>query len=116
MALANAKARAKRAGLPFDLTEQDVLALFDTRKCAYCEAPVVTHANRGGQPKNNSAALDKIDPVLGYTRENTVLACHGCNSRKRDMLPNELRWLADRIEAVQRELAAGYFRPRNPGA
>jgi 5-methylcytosine-specific restriction endonuclease McrA len=107
MALANAKARAKREGLPFTLTENEVLTLFDTRKCVYCETPVVTHANRGGAPKNNSAALDKIDPVLGYTRDNVVLACTGCNSRKRDMLPRELRWLAERIEAVMRERDAG---------
>ena len=52
----------------------------------------------------NTGELDRIDPVLGYTKGNVVLACSRCNLYKSDMTPQELRWLAllaDRIEAIR---------------
>jgi hypothetical protein len=61
-----AKTRAKRDGLPFDITYQDVIIP------AHCpvlgielEPCVGTHG-----PSDNSPSIDKIIPELGYVKDN----------------------------------------------
>lgn len=67
--------------------------------CAYCGTPCI-YGTVKRVPAGNSGQLDRVDPALGYTKGNVVLACADCNNRKGDMLPHQLRWLAERIEAV----------------
>jgi 5-methylcytosine-specific restriction endonuclease McrA len=99
-ALASAKHRASTRGIPFNLTEADVRKAYEPGTCAYCGTPCI-YGTTKRQP-GNSGQLDRIDPALGYTKGNVVLACAECNNRKGDMLPMHLRWLADRIEEVMR--------------
>lgn len=98
-ALASAKHRASTRGIPFNLTEADVRRVYEPGICVFCGIPVVYGIAKGRQ-SGNAGQLDRLDPALGYTKGNVVLACADCNNRKGDMLPMQLRWLADRIEAV----------------
>ena len=47
-----------------------------------------------------SATLDRVIPAVGYTPENTVLACHRCNAEKGEHTPESLRAWARTIEVV----------------
>jgi hypothetical protein len=101
--LASAKYRAKHKGLPFNLTSEFLEKVCAPGICAYCEVPVVYAIPKGrtGTGKlSNSGELDRVDPALGYVKGNVVLACNACNIRKGDLLPDQLRWLADRIDAA----------------
>lgn len=61
---------AKRKGIAFELTLEDVLILFWEKPCHYCGEPLRT------------AGIDRIDNKLGYTIENTVPCCKVCNMMK----------------------------------
>jgi 5-methylcytosine-specific restriction endonuclease McrA len=74
---------------------------YEPGTCAYCGTPCI-YGQHKRTPAGNSGQLDRVDPALGYTRGNVVLACADCNNRKGDSLPAQLRWLADRIETVMR--------------
>lgn len=100
--LATAKFRAKRKGLPFNLTAEFLERVCALGVCAYCEVPVV-HGGKGRHA--DSGELDRVDPALGYVKGNVVVACHSCNQYKSDLMPAQLRalaLLADQIEAVQK--------------
>lgn len=85
------------AGVPFSLSLMDVERLLNNWSCAYCLSPVGSFT--GGQ-RPVSATLDRIIPVLGYTRANTVLACHQCNAAKAEHTPESLRLWITRIESI----------------
>ena len=89
--------RAREAGLPHSLTQADVDEIVAPWTCEYCQTPVGSFA--GGQ-RPNSATLDRLIPDAGYTRENTVLACHRCNCMKSEHTPTSLRQWAMRIELL----------------
>ena len=92
----HARRRARVAGVPFELTQADVRAIIADWLCVYCESPVGSF--EGVRP--NSVTLDRLIPALGYTRSNTVLACHRCNASKSEHTPATLRAWADRIELI----------------
>ena len=74
--------RARLASLPADLTWeewQEILMKYD-HSCAYCEA------------KSKKLQQEHVTPVAqggGYTRDNIVPACPGCNQRKGNRTPEE---------------------------
>ena len=76
-----AKTRAKKQGVPFSITPEDVFKL--VRDVEVC--PVLglrfNYENKGGH-KDNSPTLDKFIPELGYTKENTYLLSYRANSLK----------------------------------
>lgn len=93
----SARTRAREAGLPFEITRDDVRAILSDWTCTYCAVPVGTFA---GSTQPTSATLDRLIPEEGYTPGNTVLACHRCNAAKAEHTPTSLRAWADRIDAV----------------
>jgi hypothetical protein len=94
----DARRRAKARGVPFDLTNEDVRELLDAGwVCRYCDSPVGAYTG-GSRP--TSATLDRLVPDLGYTRANTILSCHKCNSEKSEHTVQSLRAWADKIEAL----------------
>lgn len=95
--LEKARERARRSGVPFTLSRDDVHEILADWTCAYCETPVGSF-HRNTRP--NSATLDRLIPAGGYTKENTVLCCHRCNAAKAEHTPTSLRAWADKIESV----------------
>jgi hypothetical protein len=61
--------------------------------CAYCGC-------EWGVPNTQQApSLDKIIPALGYVSDNIAVCCKECNRRKDNMSPEDMRKMADAIEA-----------------
>ena len=89
--------RARNARLPHSLTRDDVDEILSPWTCEYCQRPVGSFTGKG---RPNSATLDRLVPSLGYTRSNTVLACHRCNCEKSEHTPQSLRAWAHKIELL----------------
>lgn len=85
-----AKARAKKANVPFDLTEKDIIVP------TYCPVFGVklerSLGSRGGGPC--SPSLDRIVPSLGYVPGNIVVVSLRANRAKSDLSAEELAALA----------------------
>lgn len=84
--LSNAKTRAKRDGLPFDLTIDDVVI---PERCPILDIPLV----RGGD-QDDSPSIDKIVPALGYVRGNIAVISNRANRIKNNATPQELAKIA----------------------
>lgn len=94
--LVNAKSRAKRSGLDFDLVLGD---LHIPHLCPALGIPLFKKAGRGGGP--NSPSLDRIDSSRGYVKGNVVVVSWRANSLKKDATPDEL----ERIASFFRQLS-----------
>jgi hypothetical protein len=93
----NAKARAKKFGLPFDLTVTDVVI---PEFCPVLGVPIeaTVKGRRGFHP--NSPSIDRVVPVKGYVRGNVCVISNRANWIKRDATAGELRLIADYIDRV----------------
>lgn len=78
----NARKNAKARGREFDLTKEDMEALFD-RANGRCEVSRIKlntgHNSAAGSRPPWGASLDRIDPSRGYTRDNCRLVCMAVN-------------------------------------
>jgi hypothetical protein len=88
LALAGLRHRAKRLGLPFDLTMDDVLNA--PTVCPCCGISM----ERGGD-RRTSPSADRLVPSLGYTKRNVVWVCLRCNQIKNDATLAEIYRVAD---------------------
>lgn len=93
--LQNAKQRARRYGLPFDLTAKDVVVP------EFCPALGIPLRIADGTASPNSPSLDRIDPRQGYVRGNVIVLSHRANTIKSDASSEELRRIADFIDAAR---------------
>lgn len=85
--LSNAKSRAKKENLPFNLTIDDVVI---PEHCPVLGIPL----SRGGD-KDDSPSIDRIVPELGYVRGNIAVISYRANRIKNNATPDELRRIAD---------------------
>jgi hypothetical protein len=87
----DAKQRARKRGIPFDITFSDVHI---PENCPVFGTPL-TH-NRGGKggPSDNSPTLDRIIPALGYVKGNVIVISNRANRIKNDATPEELEVVA----------------------
>jgi hypothetical protein len=90
--LAAAKARAKKQGVPFGITADDITVP------EFC--PILGLRLRAGEgkPTPASPSLDKIIPALGYTLGNIAVISHRANSLKNNASIHELRALVRFLE------------------
>jgi hypothetical protein len=84
-----AKGRARRKGLPFDLTVHDIVI---PSHCPVLGLPFVVNTVKCG---SDSPTLDRIIGHLGYVRGNIVVVSFRVNTIKSDATPTELRAVAD---------------------
>lgn len=91
--LTAAKQRAKRRGLPFELTLGDIDI---PTECPILKIPLVR--NRRGGPQPNSPSLDRIVPEHGYVRGNVQVISHKANTIKSDATLDELRAVVRYLE------------------
>jgi len=71
-ALYQASVRAKKAGLPFDLTPEWLQPKLEHGFCEVTGLPLDFEYGGKGQRANTfSPSLDRVDPMGGYTPENT---------------------------------------------
>ena len=87
--LSTTKCRAKRKGIPFSITLEDIIIP------KYCPVLGLKLERGKGKHQDNSPALDKIIPALGYVPGNVEIISNRANTLKRDATPKELKLLAD---------------------
>jgi hypothetical protein len=93
-----AKQRAKKLGLPFNITEGDIVI---PEVCPVLGIPLL----RGDSTSTfNSPSLDRIVPALGYVRGNIAVISKRANSIKNDANADELRKVAAWIDAMSSTL------------
>lgn len=95
----NARTRAHRLGLPFDLTKQWVEENLP-EKC-----PILGFRLQAGDstPRGLSPSIDRMDPERGYTQDNCNIISMRANAIKSDGTPDEVMavavWLQRQKEA-----------------
>lgn len=97
----SAKQRARRGGLPFALTIDDLPPAPWT--CPYFGFELKT----GGKRSDLSASLDRITPSLGYIPGNVEVISWKANRLKNNMSAKTLRRLAIRVHQLTEAQKAG---------
>jgi hypothetical protein len=105
MARADAKRRSAKRGLPFTLTTEYVYSLL-TDKCPVFGTEFVFGGNVviGA----TSPTLDRIIPEKGYVEGNVVVISHRANSIKSAYTYEDLRTVADWLEAFTQMVMAEF--------
>jgi hypothetical protein len=88
-ALISAKRRARKCGVPFNLTIDDLPPIPDI--CPVLGVPLVCGE---GRIVPESLSLDRIDPALGYVRGNVMWLSNRANSMKQDASLEQLQQFA----------------------
>jgi len=89
----NAKNRAKKKGLPFNLTK-DYLSSIMSNTC-----PVLNIQMEFGKVnRETSPSLDRIIPELGYVRGNVIVISNKANSIKNSASTKEILMVATWLE------------------
>ena len=86
------KARAKKKGIPFDITIEDFIL---PEKCPLLEIPLTVGY---GSSQENSYSLDKIIPDLGYVKGNVWVISNKANMIKNNASLEELKLLVKNLE------------------
>ena len=77
--LTSAKHRAKRAGVPFNLTLDEIQI---PTHCPATGIPLVLGGDAAGNHVWGNPSLDRLRPELGYTKGNVVVVSHLANTIK----------------------------------
>ena len=93
--LANIKARAKRKGLPFDLTLDDLIIP------EFCPILGIRLVKRRGKFADESPSVDRIVPALGYVKGNVTVISYRANRIKCHASLAELRAIVGYMEAME---------------
>lgn len=97
----NAKRRAEKKGLLFDITVKDVFDLIGDGTCPVFETPYALNLRRQG---GASASLDKLFPELGYIKGNCFVISELANRIKTDASAEQVERVADWMNQQQRIL------------
>lgn len=82
-----ARARAKKSGIEFSITPEDVEAIW-TNTCPIYQVPLRTNE---GKPGPDSHSIDRIDNSKGYVPGNIAIVSMRFNTEKRNLSPELLR-------------------------
>jgi hypothetical protein len=85
----NARSRARKLGLDFDILPDDVVIP------QFCPVLGIPLAPGEGCREDGSPSLDRIDQSRGYVRGNVLVVSWRANKLKGDATPDELRLIAD---------------------
>ncbi|MCL4301286.1 MAG: hypothetical protein KJ077_36630 [Anaerolineae bacterium] len=89
-----AQMRSLRRGIPFSITDKDLMELWTQQqgKCSYTGVQMTVDGDN-----HFSVSIDKIEPEKGYIKGNIVLCCSAVNRMKWDMSLDELKHWCHRI-------------------
>ena len=102
-----AKQRAKKQGLPFNLSPLDLKELGIPDVCPVLGIPINRSPGDGsGERTDNSPSLDKFIPELGYVKGNVQIISWRANRFKSDGTPEEWQMIAEwcQQETVRRKM------------
>lgn len=114
-AFTNARARAKRKGLPFELDRNDIARRWALGRCEVTGIPLCDARPPGCAKAPFKGTLERVDPRKGYTAENTKLVCSIFNYAKNEwstaVLDTFVLAYADKLREPPKQKARG-GRPR----
>ena len=87
-----AKARATKAGVPFNIKPADLTI---PHTCPVLGIPIIVGSDKG---TDNSPSLDRVVPSLGYVRGNVLVISNRANRIKNNATVTELRRVAEFFE------------------
>jgi hypothetical protein len=87
--------RAKKAGIEFDLTIEDVII---PDRCPLLGVKLKPGA---GKAHPNSPSLDKVDPSGGYTKGNVWVISYRANQIKNDATADELLLIGHTLKSIE---------------
>lgn len=97
-----AKSRSKHRGIAFDITRDDIREMY-TGRCSVTGVEFVPNIHGGVHPL--SPSLDRIDPTMGYSKENCRLVINAFNALKGTMDdPETLRVAKLIVSGLEKEL------------
>lgn len=88
------KLRAEKLGIDFSISKEDFIQQYHNQngKCFYTEEEMVCEVGNG--KSREALSVDKIVPMLGYTKYNVVFCCNKINTCKSDLQLNEIcKWM-----------------------
>jgi hypothetical protein len=98
--LGQAKYRAKRKGIEFNLELSDIVI---PKLCPVLKIPLAAGSSSGG-PRGCSPSLDRIDNTKGYIKGNVQVMSHKANTMKHCANNNELILFANWIKKTYRKV------------
>lgn len=97
----SAKKRAKADGIPFEITKEDIYALYPSdSKCPIFGIDLVPAV---GITKENSPSLDRIIPEKGYVKGNIIVVSHKANRIKNNATLEDLKKIVCFLETRERK-------------
>jgi hypothetical protein len=100
--LHSAKYRAKKQGLPFSITRDDIKI---PALCPALGIPLVVHRRAHGP---DSPSVDRLIPALGYVKGNIAVISHFANQVKLNATPEQLMRIALWTQSVHAAARAGH--------
>lgn len=97
MMLRNARNRAKRFGLKFDLTRDDLVI---PKRCPVLGIPLRVGRGRNSHT-DNSPSLDRVIPRKGYVRGNVIVISWRANRIKNNGTTEELMRIAVFLKTLE---------------
>tara|TARA_Y100000996_G_scaffold350877_1_gene290032 strand:- start:106 stop:441 length:336 start_codon:yes stop_codon:yes gene_type:complete len=84
------KNNAKRRGLNFDVTVEDLMELYEVQEglCALSGLPMT----RSSANSDYSLSIDRINNEIGYTKENLQLVCWRVNTMRSSLTVEMFEW------------------------
>lgn len=95
--LQNARVRARRAGVPFTITVDDIVI---PTHCPILGIPLFQKKGKGGG--DHSPSLDRVRPHEGYVPGNVIVISNRANRLKSDASIRELRDIASFYATLRR--------------
>ena len=89
--LAGSRWRAKQRGEDNSLVLRDIVELWGEGVCSVSGEPL----ERGGESRDNSPSLDRVDNTKGYVRDNVVIMAWRLNRIKHNSTLRELELLVE---------------------
>jgi hypothetical protein len=94
--LSNAKSRAKKKGLDFNITREDLVC---PEFCPLLGIPLMPTKGTGLHATDNSPSVDRLDPAKGYIKGNVWIISYRANTIKNSATWQELFSLALNLRA-----------------
>ena len=99
-----ARARAKKFGIEFSITEAELLMDGEAPKFCPVFGVELNYLKGNRKVHDNSASLDRIDNTIGYVPGNVVVVCWRANAIKRDATLKEIQQIAVYMHRFQKPL------------
>lgn len=92
------KSRAKRAGIPFEITRTDISDMTVPITCPVLGIPLRQERIKR---TNNSLSLDRIDSTKGYTKDNVIFVSWRVNNLKNNASLEEMKKMVEFYSSLE---------------